>query len=258
MNKSLAPLIVAFAVIILLTFIVVNSRPGYVEEQDSTNLSEKNFLSLPKRKTSGKIQDNSTRKVQSASFSPDITALVEEAKKRLGEHDNNGAEDLLRTVIIFDPENSTALSLLGRIFFYSKRYDLAEEMLAKLLSMEPENETVMNQLGSVLAKKGKFEDAIKKCMKAVELHPDYAEAHINLSAIFSASGDNENSIKHFMAAYKLIGYGVLSYSVDPVFDKVRVFPEFQEIVDKAKKDWNVHKRGENGKNPGKETTNEPN
>jgi tetratricopeptide (TPR) repeat protein len=238
MKKSLAPLIIAFAVIILLTFIVINSKPG-APRIDYENPAEKSFLRLDSgRNPVQKQQTPSRLSRDSGNFSPDISALVENAQKFLAADDREGAEDSLRTVLVFDPLNKSALSLLGGIFYRSGRYKEAEELFSRLVSIEKENDAPsLNHLASTLAKQGKYNEAIALCQKAIQKQPDFAEAQINISAIYAAAGDVQNSTRHLLLAYKLMGYGILSYSVDPVFDKVRALPEFQEIVERARKDW---------------------
>jgi tetratricopeptide (TPR) repeat protein len=236
MKKSLAPLIVSFAVIILLTFVVINSRPGGVGGEVE-NPEEKNVLSLGATRNKRTHQERRNLDTYSK-LSPDSVALIEEAKRYLANDERGKAEEILRTVLVFSPSDIIALSLLGRIFFRSGKYTEAEELFKRLASIEEwKNAVTLNHLASTVAKREKYSEAIDLCLKAQELDKGFAEAYLNLSAIYAASGDIENSSKQMLLAYNLIGYGILSYSIDPIFDKARAMPEFQNIIQKAKKDW---------------------
>ncbi|HPN84739.1 MAG TPA: tetratricopeptide repeat protein [Victivallales bacterium] len=238
MNKSLAPLIVSFAVIILLTFVVINSKPGRSVE-DQENPAEKNVLTLrPAKERRATYTGKPPSEYSSSRINPDSLQLIEKSKILLAEGDREGAEDALRTVLVFSPEDKTALSLLGGIFFRSGKYAEAEDIFKRLMAAGGSSDAAtLNHLASTVAKLGRYKDAIELCMKAQEIQPDFAEAYLNLSAIYAASGDAENSSKQMLLAYRLMGYGILSYSIDPVFDKVRSMPEFQEIISRARKDW---------------------
>ena len=57
---------------------------------------------------------------------PDSMEILENAKKMLSTGKEEDAEDQLRTLLVFEPDNFPALSLLGGIFYYSQRYAEAE------------------------------------------------------------------------------------------------------------------------------------
>lgn len=239
-NKSLAPLIVSFAAIILLTFVVINSR-SLKEGVDDNNhgLEIKDKLSLginTKRKTRG------TRRILLdggvvSQYSADTAFLLDKAKRNLVNDKISEAEDALKTVLVLDPENKTALSLLAGVFFRTGRYKESENLFRRLAALDKfENPLSLNKLASALAKMGKLSEAVELCIKAQELDPNLAEAYVNASAIFTAMGEKEKAITNMQKAYELIKHGILAYSIDPVFDNLRDFPEFQEIISKAKQD----------------------
>jgi predicted Zn-dependent protease len=238
MNKSLAPLIISFAVIILLTFIIVNTKPRESEIELQTNGTAPSMSLNTISKNQLRHKAAAPRKPRN-SYLPGSDKFIEDAKSLLSANRENEAEDSLRTLLIFEPDNPQALSLLAGIFYYSQRYSDAEMIFRRLAKLNPDNDSVYNHLGSVLARQGKMNEAIKVTLKAVESNPKSPDAQINLSSMYASNGDVEPCIKHFLLAYQLIGSRILAFSYDPAFDKVRSSPEFQEIISMAKRDMDT-------------------
>ena len=249
MNKSLAPLIISFGVIILLTFIVIYSKPGKIEMPEDEDQYESIKLSpFPSKKV--KKERPSENKIN---YAPDSVKVLEQVRKLLSDGKESEAEEQLRTLLIFEPSHPEALSLLGGVLFYSQRYGESEVIFRRQVANSPDNSAFYNQLGSVLAKENKFEEALKMSLKAVELNPDSPEARINLAGMYSVTGDKNNAIKHFFSAYRLMGHRILPFSHDPSLDKIRDMPEFQEIISMAKQEWeNRLKDGASEKTPDKD------
>ncbi len=239
MNKSLAPLIISFAVIILLTFIIINTKPRESAIELQTNGTAPSMSLSNISKTQVRHKAPLTRK-QRDSYIPESEKYLEDAKNHLSTGKENEAEDVLRTLLIFEPDNAQALSLLAGIFYYSQRYAEAEIIFRRQVKLNPDNDAVYNHLGSALARQGKMKEAIKMTLKAAEINPKSSDAQINLSSIYASNGDTEAAIKHFLLAYQLIGYRILPFSYDPAYDKVRSSPEFQEIISRAKKDMETN------------------
>ncbi len=240
MNKSLVPLIISFAVIILLSFIVIYSKPGAsgVGEGEEGNIGKIRLSPFPVRRAkTAKVQ---VAQPQGKTYAPSSDKILEEARTFLAEGKEADAEDRLRTLLIFEPNNPQALSLLGGIMYYSSRYQEAEMIFRKQIQLDPDKAPLHNQLGSVLAKQDKITEAVAECLKAVDLEPDSADARINLAGMYSVSGDRDNAMKQLIAAYKLIGYRILPFTHDSAFDKIRQSPEFQETVQMARRDWEAN------------------
>jgi tetratricopeptide (TPR) repeat protein len=240
MNKSLAPLIISFAVIILLTFIIINTKPreSAIELQTNGSATTMSLNNISKAQPKYKTPSARKQKKQAARL-PESEKFLEEAKGYLSAGRENEAEDTLRTLLVFEPDNPQALSLLAGIFYYSQRYSEAEIIFRRLVKLNPDNEPVYNHLGSALARQGKMKEAIEMTLNAVNINPKSPDAQINLSSMYATDGNTESSIKHFLLAYQLIGYRILTFSYDPAFDNVRSSPEFQEIISRAKKEMDT-------------------
>ena len=86
----------------------------------------------------------------------DSTKHLKKAKRLLSEKNEREAEDTLRTILVFEPNNMNALSLLGGIFYYSGRYDEAEDIFKKQIEIDPNSYLAYNRLASTLAKTEKI------------------------------------------------------------------------------------------------------
>lgn len=238
MNKSLAPLIISFAVIILLTFIIINSKPkGSAIELQTNGTSPTMALSTMSKPKQKQKQVRTER--SNTGYVPETEKTLEDAKKLLSAGKEADAEDTLKTLLVFEPDNQQALSLLGGIFYYSQRFSEAEMIFRRQIKLTPDNESLYNHLGSALAKQSKMQEAVQMTLKAVELNPKSSDAQINLASMYASMGDTQSCIKHFFVAYQLIGYSILPFSYDQAFDEVRSAPEFQEIIERAKKEMDT-------------------
>jgi Flp pilus assembly protein TadD len=249
-NKSLAPLIIFFAVIILLTIVIINLLSPDMRktiEYDQTELLPAMNLS-PFAKSGGRRKktpdSEATVKVSSEFRSSSYPAnLLDKAKNDLGKGAAGNAEEKLRTLLVFEPENREALSILGDIFYASRRYAEAEVVFRRLAKLEPDESSVYNSLGAALAKQKKFDEAIKVTEKALDCEPESAVAYLNLSGMHSVAGNKKVSIEYFKKAYDKVGKKILSISKDPTLDNIRSEPDFIAIVRDAEKKDDKDKNG---------------
>ena len=234
MDKSLTPLIIVFAIVILLTIIILNSNPEdkKLPAINREDISRGMNLSISRNKP---IQQKTLPRISTTvDFNAD--KHIAKAKKQLSNKQENEAEDTLRTILVFEPNNMAALSLLGGVFYYSNRYKEAEFIFKKQVKIDPNSYLAYNRLASALAKQKKFGDAIKTNSKALSINPESPEVHINLAGMYSITGKKERALMHFKKAYEAFGYAILPLSHDHAFDNIRQTPEFQEILVKAKKE----------------------
>ena len=250
MNKSLAPLIAVIALVILLTFIIINSN--------LTNSSEAETESVKPVTTGVQLRPETNTYPLNTSHGPNKThpsQLINigetfgKAKNLLAEGKNQEAEEVLRTLLVFNPHHSQALSLLGGILFYSNRYKEAEMIFRKQILMNPKNHLAYNRLGSTLAKQKKYKEAIDNSSIALGMRPESGEAHINLAGMYAVVGNKEKAIEHFQKAYTLLGYAVLPLSYDEAFNNIRNHPEFQNIISEAQQKKGVQEKAEPAKEP---------
>ena len=239
-------MIAVFAVVIFLTVIILNSshKPtlSSYKESRASNVE----VSLSPTKNSPTFRINGKKAGDDALFN--TGKALGQAKRLLAAGKDTEAEKILKTILVFRPNNHQALSLLAGIYFYSGRYREAEAIFRKQIKFNKTDALAYNRLGSVLAKQDKFEEAATFVSTAVGLNPDAGLYHINLAGIFSMLNKKKLAIKHFRKAYELISAGILPLSYDSAFDNIRSMPEFREILTKAEKKSTIPEKREKSTN----------
>ncbi|NOY74782.1 MAG: tetratricopeptide repeat protein [Kiritimatiellaeota bacterium] len=234
MGKSLTPLIAVVAVVVILTIIIINidtdveNASRYAQKTKEPKVELSSHLVKPE-----KFNSRIYRRGNNESFLLEVDKLLAVAQKFLASGHTDEAENELRTILVFQPNNLRALTLLGGILFYSHRYAEAELIFRRQVRIAPKNHQAYNRLGSVLAKQKKFKEAIDNASTAVGMKPESGEAQINLAGMYAAVGNKKLALKHLRKAIDLLGRAVLPLTEDSVFDQLRDLPEFQEIVSNA-------------------------
>lgn len=234
MDKSLAPLIAVIALVILLTVIIINSDFSSAADSKTKKTDQPApKIQLRTKSSQYPLPTNIIKTNEENSKLINIGETFGEAKSLLAEGKTQDAEEKLRTLLVFDPQHSQALSLLGGILYYSNRYKEAEVIFRKQILVNPNNHLAYNRLGSTLAKQKKYKEAIDNSSIALGMSPESGQAHINLSGMYAVVGEKDKSLKHFKEAYRLLGYAVLPLSFDEAFNNIRNHPEFQIILSQA-------------------------
>jgi tetratricopeptide (TPR) repeat protein len=255
MDKSLAPLIAVIALVILLTVIIINSDFSNVTETKEEKLKQlPPKVQLRPESNEYPFSTNSSKQNDDASLLINIDETLGKAKNLLAGGKPQEAEEILRTLLVFDPDHSQALSLLAGILFYSNRYAEAEVIFRKQIVDNPKNHLAYNRLGATLAKQKKYKEAIDNSSIALGISPESGQAHINLAGMYSVVGKKEKALKHFQEAHRLLGYAILPLSYDEAFDNIRSNPEFQNIISQAhnkaeKRKEEAKKKAEPAKKP---------
>ena len=215
-ETSLTPLIIVFAIVILLTIVVLNSN---IDRKKTSSSSDDSHPELTIRRMKKKI--SKPRPVLTKDILFNYDANLAKAKRLISAKREPEAEDTLRTILVFRPDDLDTLSLLGGLFFYSGRYKEAEDIFKKQIKIDPNSHLAYNRLASTLAKQNKFNDAIKTDSKALAINPNAPEVNINLAGMYSLTEKKERAIKHLEKAYESLGYAILPLTVDSAFDNIR-------------------------------------
>lgn len=117
--------------------------------------------------------------------------------------DQSKAEDIYRDVLKADPENSTALHLLGVIAFQSGYNDEALGLITEALNVAPKFPEALNNMGNVLAKMGRLEDARLSFQEAVAQKPDYTIAYNHLGSALLGLGRLDEAVASYEEAIAL-------------------------------------------------------
>ena len=108
--------------------------------------------------------------------------------------DLSKADSLYQQVLSIDPEEPTALHLLGVIAYQAGKIDNAVEFFTKALAVKPDNAETHNNLGAAFQGLGKLEEAEASFCKALAIEPENAEAHNNLGAVLQELGKSEDAV----------------------------------------------------------------
>ena len=232
-EKSLIPLIVFLSIIVLLTVWIVNiDVDKHKEEEGDSHLFEY-------RKSWSVVAENprgvGSQKKSRKGFHFDVSGKIAEARRYLEHKQMDKAEDVLKTVLVFVPDNTAALSMLGGIYYYSGRYSEAEFIFKKESVILPESALIYNSLASAQARQKKYSVAIKSGRKALSLEPDLPQIHLNLAGMYSISGNKKKAMEHFLKAYAALGDSILPLMNDKAFDNIRNTREYQLLVSRGGK-----------------------
>lgn len=148
----------------------------------------------------GKEADEAFEK--SFSLSPERKALAQAAEcLRDGRFDD--AERICRQVIQGNPDNVSALRLLGKLAARTKRTGEAERFLRKALDIAPDFTGAIVDLAKVLQDGDRYEEAIGFYRKAIEMEPENARLHDQLGYALAPAAQTYEAIEAHQRATEL-------------------------------------------------------
>jgi len=130
-----------------------------------------------------------------------------------GQNNLPEANKFFRMALKFNPNFSSALTMLGNNLKRMGSADEAEKVLRAAIRSWPMNKHAYDSLAHVLATLNKRPEAIKMLKKAINIDPNYGVGHANLAMIYS-SMDNNKSLEHLNRAIQLGVQG-------PVIDRIK-------------------------------------
>ncbi len=233
MNKNLILLLIALTIVVLLTIVVINSR---IIKQ--TERGEASGLAIAEQPMSDPYSHSKVEKKTvphqvklKVNEQSEMQILLNKAYAEMAAGNVNAAENYIKTVLIFEPDNYAALALLGRILYNDKKYSQAEAVFRRQSELNGKDAHVYNNLGQTMAKQNKFDEAIKSMNIAAGLDPESPFIALNLSGMYSVTGDKEKSIKYFKKAFQRLGEQIVPISYDPTLNNIREEPEFKRIIE---------------------------
>ena len=238
MNKSLIILLLVLGMVVLLTVVIINTRTIRLTDRGrgSQLKTEDTDIALSPYDSNEKIT-NHARPIKKLQYQEkaEIQKMLNQAYNDMAAGNLDAAENKARTVLVFEPENFAAMSLLGKVLYSQQKYELAEAMFRRQTELKKDDPSVYNNLGQSLAKQNKYDEAIVQMIFAAELYPESPLISLNLSGMHSIKGEKEKSIKLFRKAFKVLGNQIIPISYDPALNNIREEPEFIQIINDAKK-----------------------
>jgi tetratricopeptide (TPR) repeat protein len=116
------------------------------------------------------------------------------------------AEALYRDVLQRDPENDSALHLLGLVASQTNHPEVAVTLIQRAVAVNPRVAGYHNNLGNAMRAAGRMDDAIDAYRKSISIDPTFALAHYNLGdglLARGATGDLEEAVAANLKAIAL-------------------------------------------------------
>jgi len=242
MKKSLVPLIVFLFCIVLLTSVIVNTRPEMrnpVITADSKSkkpraiyLSNIEIAKKPELRKLKKYIMNEKK----------VLRMLLQAYSELDKGKITAAESKVKTVLVFEAENNEALSLLGKIYYLQHEYPKAEIIFRRQVKLNKKSASAYNNLGQVLLKQKEYSQAASQFLIAQDLDPESGLIALNLSGAYSQQGKKKESLASLKKAFKLLGIRMINAANHPALDNIRQEKEFKDILKKANEELSIKQK----------------
>jgi len=109
--------------------------------------------------------------------------------------DLDAAETQLWEIVLREPQNTPAITLLGVIRARQKRFLEAEALFKRVLAIAPDSVGAHRNLGELYAMQGRSAEAKAEYLKVHELDPRDAKTSLALGTIYEETGEFERSIE---------------------------------------------------------------
>ena len=176
-----------------------------------------------------------------------VLNLLLQAYSELDKGKLEAAEEKVKTVLVFQPENIEALSLLGKIYYLEHEYIKAEMIFTRQVKLNKKSASAYNNLGQVLLKQKKYSRAALQFQVAQGLDPESGLIALNLAGAYSQQGKKKESLASFEKASKLLGTRIITVANHPALDSIRNEKEFNDILTKAYKELSLKQKNESAK-----------
>jgi len=235
MRKSLVPLIAFLFCIVLLTAIIVGTRPEGMRSKIPDTKTKKSTAVYLSSIEVAKEPELSKRK-KHIMDEKKILNLLLQAYSQLDKGKINEAEAKVKTVLVFQKHNIEALSLLGKIYYQKHEYQKAEIIFLRQVKLNRKSASAYNNLGQVLLKQKKYSQAVVRFLVAQDLDPESGLIALNLAGAYAQQKKKKESLASFKKAYKLMGTRVIAVANHPALDNIRKEKEFRDILKEVYKE----------------------
>jgi Tfp pilus assembly protein PilF len=152
---------------------------------------------------------------------------------------NNYWEDPLnfyKTTLRYAPRSARIYNNLGRLYYYSGKYNQAAEMYKDAIKFGPKESHIYNNLGLVYESLNNPKEAIEAFKKAIEMNPEYSLAYNNLGAYYERLGRYNETIYMCKKAVEIDpSYSQAYYNLALAYFRIRQYQLAIEYCDKALK-----------------------
>ena len=114
------------------------------------------------------------------------------------------AEAAFRRVLAADPNNVTALDLMGCIAHQVGKYEYALEFFKRALLHNPDDPFIHFNMGVSLEEQGKPDEALPCYRKVLALNPGHVKARIKLGVVLQTLGEFDEAVVAYRQALRLV------------------------------------------------------
>lgn len=241
--KSLIPLILFLSTVVLLTVFLTSTEAIRGETSRSSAGAERDdYDGLSLETGRSLIRFSSGEKRPGPAERLSLDRLVLDAAAALAEDDYETAIGNARTILIFDPQNYTALSVLGKSLFVTDRMKEAEVVFLHQTQFYPNDPVAFVNLGYSRAQLGKYQAALDSLQEALRLEPRAGEVLLSMAGICVMDNQKTRAVNYLQMAANRMGKKLLQSLEQPIFDGIRGEPGFEKIVRSLENNANVDER----------------
>jgi serine/threonine protein kinase/tetratricopeptide (TPR) repeat protein/TolB-like protein len=161
-----------------------------------------------------------------------------------------------------DPFSAPAILNVGRAHYFARRYDVAAQYCNEVLDKQPQNESALYILGASYIQRGQYNKGIETLERLYAVNPLYAAAPLGFAygkasrradarrildmlpelskgrpvpaqekAIISIGlNDRERAFQYLEEAYRERFASLISLTVEPLFDDIRADPRYEDLA----------------------------
>ena len=230
MNKPIVQLVVFLLIVVFATIVLLKFDTFHINKTVHTEDSME--MLLPQKKTA-LIGLENRQNFAEINSEINLYRFIGRIKMDLAQGKFLKAENDLRNLLLFYPNNRTVLSLLGGVLYSGGNYEQAREMFTLILKKNPDDSFTRENNGIVLKKQHRYSEAIEEFLNASLLKPESSSMYLHLAGLYSIVGDKKRAIYNFAKAYEIIDVNIIPLSFDPAFDNIRSMPTFINIIRNA-------------------------
>lgn len=138
-------------------------------------------------------------------FSPSPPAtLIEQARQKQNQGDNQGAIALYQQVLQQDPQNRIARQELSLLYAYTRQYDVSLRLLEPLIKEDPQNYQLQLQRAQITSWSGRYRRALRLYDDLLKTYPTVPEIRISRAEVLVWSEKPEEALPEFEAVLRQV------------------------------------------------------
>jgi tetratricopeptide (TPR) repeat protein len=130
----------------------------------------------------------------------DINNLIKSSLENYQNGNLHQAMNGLNHIIKIQPNNITAINLLGIISYQLKDYNSAIRYMIKLIKLNPNNAQTYYILAHSMQETGRLDEAVMNYQKALQINPNFTDVYYNLGTVLQDKKRYDEAISYYQKA----------------------------------------------------------